>query len=89
MLRFVYSDQGLLWDRNFKEPGRGAYVHRCYRCWSKMNSARHWEKAFRMEKLKDSERERIVSLFEETRSEITDMDKYSGHKSSRIRDVRL
>ena len=45
--RFVVSDQGFVWDREHKCPGRGAYLHGKLECLIKANEPSRWERALR------------------------------------------
>ena len=46
LMRFVFADR-LIWDREQRLPGRGAYVHPAAKCVAGMLEKRRWERAFR------------------------------------------
>jgi len=50
LLRFVLRDCQIVWDKEQKLPGRGAYVHSRLECWSSMASSKLWERAYRLKK---------------------------------------
>jgi predicted RNA-binding protein YlxR (DUF448 family) len=50
LLRFVEINGGIGWDREKRQPGRGAYVHTSLACWSKMTEQGMWEHALRLPK---------------------------------------
>lgn len=47
LLRIVWCDGGLVWDRNHRIRGRGAYCHPSRVCVSKLEHVRLLERAFR------------------------------------------
>lgn len=95
LLRIVLSAEGsLVWDRQQKLPGRGAYVHGRYGCWAKMPELRRWQRAFR---LKKGDRRcagilgRISELMEEIRIEVAEVRKRAGSpkRAKRQGPIRL
>lgn len=48
LLRFVVGHQGIVWDREERMPGRGAYLHRYMECYSKLVEPGRWEHALKL-----------------------------------------
>lgn len=49
LLRVVRRGDGLVWDRNQRFEGRGAYVHPCQQCVDRIGQRRCWNYALRWE----------------------------------------
>ncbi len=47
LLRFVLKDEQVVWDREMKMEGRGAYLHPRSECWMKFCEKDRWKHAFR------------------------------------------
>ena len=86
LLRFVWSEQEVVWDVNKALPGRGAYLHRKETCWSKVVDQRLWVQAFRLSGVQIN-RDCLVRLTELLRKEIEGIHKPTGLKSKK--SVRL
>lgn len=80
LLRFVWRDGEIAWDRKHRLLGRGAYVHRWPACWSKISDLSRWERAFRLSRgaLKLAELDRARS---EAYAEIRKVEPPKGGRS--------
>lgn len=53
LIRLVYSNGSIVVDRNHDLPGRGAYLHRTWECWSRLGNPSKWARALRIEGVPD------------------------------------
>lgn len=72
LLRFVVQDGQIVWDRRYRLPGRGAYMHGRVGCWRKIPEVKLWSRAFRLRGSEiDSENLRL--LMELLRQEVKEI----------------
>ena len=50
LVRIVLSEGEVVWDRDQKLPGRGAYLHPREECLGKAHDASRWERGLRLAK---------------------------------------
>lgn len=48
-IRLVWSGERVVVDHQHKLPGRGAYLHRAWECWSKLGASSKWARALRIQ----------------------------------------
>ena len=65
MLRFVWCESKVAWDREHCLPGRGAYGHSNWNCISKFGDFAIWKRAFRL-----SDAKMDMEAIKETLSEV-------------------
>ena len=77
LLRMVLENGFLLWDKQAKAPGRGAYLCDRYECLSRMADSNVWARSFGV-KPAQVEAQGLSRVFDEISKELIKLDKDHG-----------
>lgn len=87
LLRFVMAGQDLVWDREGRLSGRGAYLHCVFGCLRRVRERTRWEAALRLKgaDLTDGSLEALDRLLRDTLREFFDDYAPRGFAERKVR----